>query len=159
MMKHRIGKIKRIMITTIAAVCALSSTAAICASAASARTNTYYVYQEKSYGTLSLTSSNLSASTYCEYKPAGRIVKTYFTYYDGSSTRSTTKQLIGDYDNNIFYYNSNITTATGQIQAGTGIKFKSAKSYHKVRVTSYVTWDSAQCDGNTGGYDIPYIVL
>ena len=34
MMKHRIGKIKRIMVTTIAAVCALSSTAAICASAA-----------------------------------------------------------------------------------------------------------------------------
>ena len=159
MMKHRIGKIKRIMITTIAAVCALLSTAAICASAASARTNTYYVYQEKSYGTLSLTTSNLKASTYCEYKPAGRIVKTSFTYINGGRIYVASRNLIGDYEHNTFYYNSNITTATGQIQAGTDVKFKSAKSYHKVRINSYVTWDSAQCDGNTDGYDIPYIVL
>ncbi len=80
MMKHRIGKIKRIMITTIAAVCALSSTAAICASAAS-ETYTHTV-------TLS-SDSGSTTGTWMYMKKVGTcsdVFSTYPTIFDNYST-------------------------------------------------------------------------
>ena len=62
-------------ISVFLAVIAVASTCIVTASAKTARTNTYYVYQEMSYGELTLTSKTLVSLTYCELARAGKIVK------------------------------------------------------------------------------------
>ena len=158
-MKQRVSKIKRVAVTSLAAVCALSSVAAISASAVTARTNTYYVYQEKSYGTLTLTQSYINASTYCELARAGKIAKTDYEYYYNGMIDYAVSQAGGNYDRNTFNDTSNSTTVSAVRGLDDVDRYIWAKSYHKVKINSYITWNSAGCVGNTNGYDIPYIIL
>ena len=154
-MKKFLKKVLSISLTAVLLV----SCFAIPASAVTKRTNTYYVYQEESYGELSLTSNTLTTLTYCELASAGKIAKSTYYYSYGNIIYSDYVQGGGNYDSTTFYDTSSSNYAEAHAAAVNGYAFISAKSYHKVRVTSYVTWDSAQCDGDTNGYDIPYIVL
>ncbi len=142
-------------------VAVLTSCLAVSASAATARTNTYYVYQEESYGQLTLTRSSLLGTTYCELNRAGKIAKVNFWVNEGGEINTYSVQAGGNYNTDYFIentnYSSNFTEAAAS--APSGEYFTKAQSYHKVKVTSYVIWDSAQCDGNTNGYDIPTINL
>lgn len=85
--------------------------------------------------------------------------KSFIAHFVASANGKLTSlsaQAGGNYNTNSF----NRCTDSSSNYAETSVSAqKSAKSYHKVRVSSYVTWDSAQCEGNTNGYDIPYIVL
>lgn len=143
------------------AVIAVASTCVITASAKTARTNTYYVYQEMSYGELTLTSNTLVSLTYCELARAGKIVKANYVVSANGQLTNLTARAGGNYDTNSFNpcTDSSSNYAETSVSAQSGVSLKSAKSYHKVRINSYVTWDNAQCVGNTNGYDIPYIVL
>lgn len=156
-MKKHIKKVISLSLITVILV----SCFAIPASAVTKRTNTYYVYQEMSYGELSLTSNSLNALTYCELNRAGKIVRSEYKVKTPTGTISDYVQDGGDYYKNTFNSctDSSSNYAEASAVAVSGCSFISAKSYHKVRVTSYVTWDSAQCDGDTNGYDIPYVVL
>lgn len=148
-------------ISVFLAVIAVASTCIVTASAKTARTNTYYVYQEMSYGELTLTSKTLVSLTYCELARAGKIVKANYVATANGKLTSLSAQAGGNYNTNSFNRctDSSSNYAETSISAQNGVSLKSAKSYHKVRISSYVTWDSAQCEGNTNGYDIPYIVL
>lgn len=153
-MKKSIKKVISILLIAVFMV----SCFAISASAVTSSTKTYYPYQEKSYGSVTLTSNKISAKTYCEYKPAGKIAKGTYSYLKGNTISSSYVQKGGNYSNNTFSDTSSSTTVTAS-KSDTSITFLSAMSYHKVRVTSYILWDNAQCEGSTNGYDIPVVVL
>ena len=91
-------------------------------------------------------------------------LKSFIAHFVASANRKLTSlsaQAGGNYNTNSFNRctDSSSNYAETSVSAQNGVSLKSAKSYHKVRISSYVTWDSAQCEGNTNGYDIPYIVL
>lgn len=90
--------------------------------------------------------------------------KSFIAHFVASANGKLTSlsaQAGGNYNTNSFNRctDSSSSYAETSVSAQNGVSLKSAKSYHKVRISSYVTWDSAQCEGNTNGYDIPYIVL
>lgn len=93
--------------------------------------------------------------------------KSFIAHFVASANGKLTSlsaQAGGNYNTNSFNRctDSSSNYAETSVSAQNGVSLKSAKSYHKVRISSYVTcvtWDSAQCEGNTNGYDIPYIVL
>ena len=139
MMKHRIGKIKRIMITTIAAVCALSSTAAICANATSSSksvklTNGYEqklsFNVSKSSGTSTFSISNggpLEISNYMcciEYDSGGHYFRSLANSTGTSYTTSQTSTLKRSSSSNYlsYFYSlgyNNVYTAKENVNGGT----------------------------------------
>lgn len=153
-------KLKKIF-SIILVVITVASACVVTASAKTARTNTYYVFQEMTYGELILNKNSLNTLTYCELNRAGKIVRSNFVVSTPTGTFSDYVQDGGNYYTNTYdsCTDSSSNYAEGNAVAVNGYTFKSAKSYHKVRINYYVYWDSAQCDGNTNGYDIPYIVL
>ena len=83
-------------ISVFLAVIAVASTCIVTASAKTARTNTYYVYQEMSYGELTLRSKTLVSLTYCELARAGKIVKANYVATANGKLTSLSAQAGGN---------------------------------------------------------------
>ncbi len=156
-MKKNFKKILSVLLIVIVLVSCFT----ISASAATARTNTYYVYQQESYGQLSLSRIAMAGTTYCELNRAGKIVKVNYQANLDGVLFNIPVQNGGNYDTDSFTQNTNSSSNFVEVTAScsNGGYFVKAQSYHKVKVTDYIIWDSAECDGNTNGYDIPTIVL
>lgn len=139
-MKKYIKKVLSIlMIAVILASCFAVPASALTGSAS---TNTYYVYQEESYGSINLSSSSAVALTYCELASAGKIANCYYFYLTPSNTVKTLKSVTQT-------YSTGSTTTTRSISASGYSDFSSnygAFSANRVRVTSYVTWISEACE-------------
>ncbi|MCH5296134.1 MAG: hypothetical protein J1E85_00525 [Ruminococcus sp.] len=98
--KKSLSKAKRIVVSTMAAVCALSSVAAITAGAVEkVQTDDVYMMGYKLYGSVTAYPTSAQGYTYCERSNTntGKSALTYFTYYDKlggiSSTRGGTPDL------------------------------------------------------------------
>lgn len=131
-------KLKRIAAAVMAA--ALMTACAVPASAltGSASTDTYYVNQEESYGSIKLTSQKAKATTYCELASAGKIANCYYFYNTTSGTVKTLKKVTEDFTTGSKTLTKSLTTSDkSNFSSNYG-----AFSTHKVQVTSYITWSS-----------------
>lgn len=140
----------------------LASIFAIPASAYSSRTNTYYPMQQVTYGYLGLTTNTLQGLTYCELNRAGKIVKINFTILTASGPASYVGSVGGNYDTNYYEATDNYSSNYADFEPlvlDSSALYKYAETYHKVKISSYVHWDNAVCEGNNNGRDIPAILI
>lgn len=85
--KKGLSNVKRVVISTMAAVCALSSVAAITAGAVEkVSTDDVYMMGYRLYGSLTLYPTSVQGFTYCERvnMNTGKSALTYYAYYDKS---------------------------------------------------------------------------
>ena len=107
-----------------------------------AQTDTYYVYQEESYGRIKLNSRSAVASTYCELSSAGKIANCYYFYLTTGNVVKTLKSVTNTFTTGV--YTKSTTVSSNGIS-----NFSSnygAFSANRVQVTSYVTWKSEACE-------------
>lgn len=154
-MKKNFRKILSILLIVIVLVSCFT----ISASAATASTNTYYVYQQETRGQLTLTTTTIGVSTYCELKSAGKIAKADCMMVRNGYSFPYSIEDGGRYDYDTYEDTSSANYVLAQESLEGNAYFLSAQSFHKVKINSYITWDSAECDGDTIGYDIPTINL
>lgn len=139
-MKKSIKKVVSVLLIAVFMV----SCFAIPASAltGSAQTNTYYVYQEESYGKIKLNSRSAVASTYCELSSAGKIANCYYFYLTNDNVVKTLKSVTNTYTTGVNTKNTTVSSSSvSNFNSNYG-----AFSANRVQVTSYVTWKSEACE-------------
>lgn len=149
------------MLSILLVMVLLVSILAIPASAYTDNTSIYYPMQQETYGFLELVRTSVVGITHCELNRAGKIVKVKFKLIKPSGIYSYIRQNGGNYDTNSYNVTDNNSPNNALYAYGVGPNetFTYAETYHKVRISSYVHWDNAVCQGSNNGYDIPAINL
>lgn len=135
-------KFKRIIALLTGVV--VLGTSAISASAVEYdKTETYYVYQQETFGEVAMYPSNAAGNTYCELASSLKMTYVTFCYQNTSNQPKCSHGGIMQYENNGDCNLGYITGDTYRLDYARGARTQSG-----VQVTQYITWTSAGCDDN-----------
>lgn len=135
-------KVKRIIALLTSAVVLVTS--AISASAVEyGKTETYYVYQEETYGEVAMYPNNASGNTYCELASALKMTFVTFCYMNTSGDPKVSYGGLTTYQYNNECNLGYVTGSAYRLDYARG-----ARTLSGVQVTKYITWTSAGCEDN-----------
>lgn len=137
-------KFKRIIALLTSAV--VLGTSTISASAVLYdKTNTYYVYQQETYGEVTWYPNYALGNTYCELASTQKMTQAIFYYKNIGNTMTVgvASPRSDEYKNNKECNLYNYSPSVSDFDMSVGAMTKSG-----VKVTSYITWTSDGCEDN-----------